>query len=53
MMSFKTVGLSDIDLPPDTGPDFVREIWHNFDQSRGGEYEPEAVHRREDYWDAA
>ena len=39
--------------PPKTGPDFVREIWHNLGPTSGGGYESEAVHYGEDYRDAA
>ena len=39
--------------PPKTGPDFVREIWHNLRPKSGGGYESEAVHYGEDYRDAA
>ena len=39
--------------PPKTGPDFVREIWHNLKPKSGGGYGSEAVHHREDYRDAA
>jgi hypothetical protein len=42
-----------VTCPPKTGPDFVREIWHNLRPKSGGEYESEAVHHGEDYRDAA
>jgi hypothetical protein len=32
-----------VDLPRKTGPDFVREIWHNLEPKPGGGYESEAV----------
>ena len=41
-----------VTCPPKTGPDFVREIWHNLRPKSGGGYESEAVHHGEDYRDA-
>jgi hypothetical protein len=47
------VKIANLTCPPKTGPDFVREIWHNLRPKLGGGYEPEAVHHGEDYRDAA